>query len=173
MRYRSIVLIAVVLIATAVGCKWNFGSESGASNNSNANNSNRSSANANTNTDDEDTSSSPTPDPDRDMSPTTMTVSEMVEGSGDKDMVGRMVTVSDGVLENIDSDKLRIRGAYGGAAFYCNGEFSDYMKMADRVRELSQSGRSPKVTVKGLYDIATVGSGGELSPCVLTDIEKP
>lgn len=169
MRSLTIPLIAVVLAASAMACKWSFGSNAETSNTSNA--SNRSSSNANT--DDDYTSSSPTPDPDRDMTPLTMSVSDMVEGSGDEDKVGRMVTVTGGVLENLESDALRIRGSYGGYAFYCYGDFDDYMSMSDRVKSLAASGRSPKVTVKGVYKIATVGSGGELNPCVLSDIEKP
>jgi hypothetical protein len=101
-----------------------------------------------------------------------MDIAEMVSGSGDEEMVGRMVTVTGGVLENIDSTTLRIRGAYGGQAFYCYGDFTDYLSMSDRVRSLSQSGKSPKATVKGVYKISSTGTGGELSPCVLSDIQK-
>ena len=158
-----------VLVAAALGCNWNFGTNSNSSTNSNASNT----ANTNRNSSDDFTSSSPTPDPNRDMTPLDMTVSEMVEGSGDTDKEGRRVTVTGGVLENLDSNALRIRAPYGGAAFYCYGDFIDYMSMSEKVRSLAQSGRSPKVTVKGIYKVASVGTGGELSPCVLSDIEKP
>lgn len=78
-----------------------------------------------------------------------------------------------GVLEEIRSDSLLIRGQYGGSAFYCYGDFTEYMSMADKVKSLGYSGKSPKVTVKGVYKIASVGTGGELNPCVLSDIQKP
>ncbi|MBV9242013.1 MAG: hypothetical protein JO314_08390 [Acidobacteria bacterium] len=174
MKYLSILLVAGVLGLTAIGCKWSFGSNVDASNNSS--NTNRSSTNRNSDDDNYDyprNSSSSGSNSSSDMTPISMDVSEMVSGSGDQDKVGRMVTVTGGVLENIDSDKLRIRGEYGGAAFYCYGDFSDYMSMADRVRALSQGGRSPKATVKGMYKIASIGTGGELNPCVLSDIQKP
>ena len=171
MRSFTILFVAIVLAASAVGCKWSFGSNTEVSNSSS--NSNRSRTNSNS-SDDDYASSSPTPDPDRDMTPLSLSVSDMVEGSGDEENVGRMATVTGGVLENISSDQLRIRGPYNvGAAFYCKGDFSEYMSMASKVESLSQSGKSPKVTVKGIYKIATTGSGGELNPCVLSDIEKP
>jgi len=171
MRYPSILLVAAVLAIAALGCKWSLGSNADSSYNSN--NTNHSNANRNSNDDDySSNSTSYSSNSAKDMTPTTIDISEMTSGSGDKDLEGRMVTVTGGVLENIDSDKLRIRGEYGGYAFYCYGSFTDYLSMADRVRSLSQSGRPPKATVKGLYKISSTGNGGELSPCVLTDIQK-
>lgn len=169
MRSFTTLFAAAVLIAVALGCNWSAGTNTNSNSNANASNT----ANRNSNSSDDYTSSSPTPDLARDTTPLSLTVSDMVEGSGESEYVGRLTTVSDGVLENIDSDKLRIRGAYGGSAFYCYGDFTDYMSMADKVKSLSYSGKSPKVTVKGMYKIATIGSGGELNPCVLSNIEKP
>ncbi|HEV7700027.1 MAG TPA: hypothetical protein VGO43_07345 [Pyrinomonadaceae bacterium] len=169
MKYSSILLVAILLLALVLGCKWGFGGNTETANNSN--NTNRSSSNRDD--DDDLASSSPTPDANRDITPQTLSVSDMVEGSGDEDKVGRMTTVSGGVLEKLESDSLLIRAPYGGAAFYCYGDFDEYMSTSERVRSLAASGRSPKVTVKGVYKIASVGTGGELNPCVLSDIEKP
>ena len=173
MRYLTILLVATVLAAAALGCKWSFGSNADVSTNSN--NSNRSPSN-NRNSDDDDNdyssnSNSSSSNSAKDLTPKSIDVSEMTSGS-DKELEGRLVTVTGGVLESIDSDKLMIRGQYGGAAFYCYGSFTDYLSMADRVRSLSQSGRAPKATVKGMYKASTVGTGGELDPCVLTDIQR-
>jgi len=174
MRYLSIFFVATVLLAVVLGCNWSFGSNSNSTSNANSSNGNRSSAYSNSN--DDYAYGSPAPDSNsdsaRNMTPTTMDISEMTSGSGDKEMEGRMVTVTGGVLEHIDSTTLRIRGAYGGYAFYCYGDFSDYVSMASRVDSLSQSGHAPKATVKGVYKVSSTGNGGELSPCVLSDIQK-
>ena len=173
MKYLSILLVATTLGAAALGCKWGFGSNADASNNSS--NANRASTNNNSSYDDDYASNSNSysgSNSSRDMTPTSMDISEMTSGNGDEDMVGRMVTVTGGVLEDIQSTTLRIRGAYGGSAFYCYGEFSDYMSMSDRVRSLAASGKAPKATVKGIYKVASTGTGGALSPCVLSDIQK-
>ena len=176
MRYLSMLFVASIMFAVVLGCKWDFGMgmDPNWNANKNSNSSNRSNTDRNGNDDYNDYKSAPSPDSNsaQDMTPTTMDIDEMVSGSGDKDMVGRMVTVTGGVLEHIDSTTLRIRGAYGGAAFYCYGDFADYMSMASRVDSLSQSGHAPKATVKGIYKVASVGNGGELSPCVLSDIQK-
>ena len=106
----------------------------------------------------------------KDMTPLTMTVSDFI-GSYDASKEGRMVTVTGGLLENIAYNALRIRNGSSGYAFYCNGSFSDYTKMSPQIDSLSQQGKSPRATVKGIYKKG-VGSGADLESCILTDLEK-
>ena len=120
-------------------------------------------------------SSSSSPEPSRkdsepkDMTPLTMSVSEMV-GSYDESKEGRMVTVTGGRLEEIKYNSLMIRDG-SSYAFYCNGSFSDYTKMAPQIDSLKTQGKSPVATVKGIYQKG-VGSGADLESCILTDLAK-
>lgn len=140
-----------------------------AATNGNANNSN--SKNSNTTSASNSSETNSNSDVAKDMTPLDLSPADMAYGEGDKEKVGRMVTVKGGLLEKVSYNSLLIRDP-GGRAFTCNGDFSEYTKMADKVESLAAQGKAPKATVKGVYKIASVGTGGELSPCVLADLEK-
>jgi pectate lyase len=106
----------------------------------------------------------------KDTTPLNMNVSDMIV-TVDSEKVGRMVTVTGGQLDKISYNSLLIREP-GGRAFYCYGDFGDYTKMSAKIDSLSSQGRAPGATVKGIYKVASIGTGGELSPCVLTDLKN-
>lgn len=161
-------LLVMITFLTAVltGCGGASGGNT-AANNSNSKNANTANVSNSSSSSETNTNA----DASRDMTPLALNVSDMVEGSGESQNVGRMATVTGGVLDKISYDSLLIRQP-GGRAFYCYGDFGDYTSMASKIESLSAQGKAPRATVKGIYKIASVGSGGELSPCFLTDLDK-
>jgi hypothetical protein len=105
----------------------------------------------------------------KDMSPLTMPVSDIVVNY-DPEKEGRTVTVTGGRLEKMERNSLLIRDG-AGPAFYCYGDFSDYMSGAPKIDQLQQQGKPPVATVKGTYKKGN-GSGADLGPCVLMDLGK-
>jgi hypothetical protein len=162
--YKRLIAVLCATVLTACG---SMGNNATANNSANSKNNNGQTTTSNVSETNANASASPV-----DTTPLTMTAFDMVNGDGEKDKEGRMVTVTGGQLDKISYDSLLIRTP-GGAAFYCYGDFSDYTKMADRIESLSAQGKAPGATVKGIYKVATVGTGGELNPCVLTDLVKP
>lgn len=58
-----------------------------------------------------------------------------------------------------------------GYAFYCYGDFSEYMNGAAKIDSLRQESKSPVATVKGTYKKGN-GNGADLGPYVLLNLGK-
>lgn len=88
----------------------------------------------------------------------------------------RMITVTDGKLWEIGSTELRIGSSTGSSgSIVCVGSFSEYLPYSSKISELSQQGKAPGATVKGMYSRIESNSGNPkvyLDPCVLSNLEK-
>lgn len=89
----------------------------------------------------------------------------------------RILTVTDGKLWDIQSTEIRIGSSTGSSgSVICEGSFSEYMPYSSKIGELSRQGKAPGATVKGMYSRTESYSGSTkvyLSPCVLSNLEKP
>jgi hypothetical protein len=129
---------------------------------------------------DSSSSSSSTPS---DTSPVTISASSLVSdamgGSSGMDKYrGRMITVTDAELWEVQSNMLHIGtrgGSYSSGYIICKGSFSDYMPYASKISELRKQYKSPGATIKGSFSEVVTDSGYtqvHLSPCVLSNLEK-
>lgn len=155
---KQTILLAAILALAACGGSNSNNQNTGNSKNSNASNSSSSASSTPANT-----------EPGKNLPPTTMSVGEFMIGY-DKENEGRIVTVTDAVLEEISYSSLLMRDG-AGYGFSCNGSFSDYMDMKTRIDDLRYKHKSPLATVKGIYSTGT-NNRPALNSCVLTDIKK-
>jgi ABC-type Fe3+-hydroxamate transport system substrate-binding protein len=159
----TVMLVVVVVVLSACGRSAET-SSTNSSNSTSANSSNSSSSSSSSSPELTKKDSEP-----KDTTPLTMTVSDIV-GNYDESKDGRMVTVTGGLLEEMKRDSLLIRNG-ASSAFYCYGDFSQYMDGAPKIDSLRQQQKSPVATVKGIYKKGN-GYGADLGPCVLMDLGK-
>lgn len=155
---KQIVFLAALFTLAACGGSNSNNQNAANSKSSNASNSSPSASSTPANT-----------ETGKSLPPTTMSVSEFMMGY-DKANEGRIVTVTDAVLEEIKYDSLSMRDG-AGYGFGCNGSFSDYMDMKTRIDDLRYKNKSPRATVKGVYAEGYNGKPA-LNSCVLTDLKK-
>jgi len=110
----------------------------------------------------------------KDMTPMTATAAEVLSSPSEK-FKDRRLTITDGVLMEINSTSIRVQESSSGSDYIiCNGTFTEYLELSRRVKQLADEGKPLKVEIKGVY---TGGSTGikpytELEPCVINDLKK-
>jgi hypothetical protein len=128
------------------------------------------------------TDSSKTSEP-KETGPLTMSASDLLQDANnatsrmDSIYKDRMITITDGKLWDIQSNEIRIGSSTGSSgSIICEGSFSEYMPYSSKIGELSRQGKAPGASVKGMYSRIESNSGSPkvyLSPCVLSNLEKP
>lgn len=138
----------------------------------------------------ETTKSSPSDSPDstssstpQDTSPVTISASSLIDeamssSAGLEKYRGRMMTVTDAELWEIQYSMLHIGEKYGSYAsgyIICSGSFSEYMPYSSKIADLKKAGKAPGATIKGTFSKVVRDSGYtqvHLDPCVLSNLEK-
>jgi len=109
-----------------------------------------------------------------DTTPLTVTISEVFNG-GEEKFKGRRLTVTNGLLMDIDLTQIRIKeSSWDSKVIVCHGSFTEYMELSRRVKQLADEGKPLKVEIKGVYIAGSTGVKPytEFEPCVISDLKK-
>lgn len=111
----------------------------------------------------------------KDITPLTMTVEDVLASSAEEreKFNDRFLTVTDGVLTDITSSNVKIKAnSWDSAYIVCSGNFSEYMRLSDKVSELTKDGKPLKVEIKGVFVSRQNQDYALLETCVISDLEK-
>jgi hypothetical protein len=128
--------------------------------------------------------SSSSPSEPADTSPLTISADSLVADAMNSSTAmdkyrGRILTVTDAELWEIQYGMLHIGtryGSYYSGYIICSGSFSQYEPYKDKIAELKRQGKAPGATIKGTFSKVVTDSGYtqvHLDPCVLSNLEKP
>jgi hypothetical protein len=115
--------------------------------------------------------------------PVTISASALIDeakssSAGMEKYRGRMMTVTDAELWEIQYSMLHIGAKYGSyysGYIICSGSFSEYEPYSSKISDLKKQGKSPGATIKGTFSKVVTDSGYtqvHLDPCVLSSLDK-